>query len=73
MMTKSRAVADVVIGILTAIAPVWVDVTIIHRAIIAVIVAFAAETVLSWIDGKDDKAMQERIRQNRDAIIRNIK
>lgn len=72
-MRKSRAFADIITGILTATSSVWVDVTVWHRIIIGLIVAFAMETVLVWIDEREAEDMSERIRQNRDAIIRNIK
>lgn len=72
-MRKSRAFADIITGILTATSSVWVDVTVWHRIIIGLIVAFAMETVLVWIDAREAEDMNERIRENRENIIRNIK
>lgn len=72
-MRKSRGFADIITGILTATSSVWVDVTVWHRIIIGLIVAFAMETVLVWIDEREAEDMSERIRENRENIIRNIK
>lgn len=72
-MKRSRIFADLVIGILTATSAVWVDVTVWHRIIIGLIVAFAMETVLVWIDEMEAEDMSERIRENRENIIRNMK
>lgn len=75
-MKRSRVFADLIIGILTATSGVWVDVTVWHRIFVGLVVAFAAETVLYWIDERDSGADEdeiERIRKNRDAIIRNMK
>ena len=72
-MRKSRIFADIITGILTATSSVWVDVTVWHRVIIGLIVSFAMETVLVWIDEREAEDMSERIRENRENIIRNIK
>jgi Ni,Fe-hydrogenase I cytochrome b subunit len=72
-MRKSRIFADIITGILTATSSVWVDVTVWHRIIIGLIVAFAMETVLVWIDEREAEDMSERIRENRENIIRNMK
>lgn len=78
MKLKTRYVADVLVGILTATSVIWVDVNIIHRLAIAVMVTLAIETLFRWIDERcseeeeyDDPEEDERKNQNRKVIIGN--
>lgn len=78
MKLKTRYVADVLVGILTATSVIWVDVNIIHRLAIAVMVTLAVETLFRWIDERcseeeeyDDPEEDERKNQNRKVIIGN--
>ena len=62
MQFKARYVSDIIIGILTATSTIWVDVNLGHRIIIAIMVAFAAETLLRWIeDRQQEQEMEEKI------------
>lgn len=78
MKLKTRYVADVLVGILTATSVIWVDVNIIHRLAIAIMVTLAIETLFRWIDERcsdeeeyDDSEEDERKNQNRKVIIGN--
>ena len=78
MKLKTRYVADVLVGILTATSVIWVDVNIIHRLAIAIMVTLAIETLFRWIDERcsdeeeyDDPEEDERKKQNRKVIIGN--
>lgn len=78
MKLKTRYVADVLVGILTATSVIWVDVNIIHRLAIAVMVTLAVETLFRRIDERcseeeeyDDPEEDERKNQNRKVIIGN--
>lgn len=71
MKNKTRWIADAIIGILTATSTVWVDVTIWHRLIIGVTIAFAMQTLFTWLDNVldgDDIAELERKEENRRKI-----
>lgn len=73
MKARTRLVADILIGVLTATSTVWVDVNFIHRLMIGILVTFAMETLFVWLDNRsesqeeaDDAEIQrkERNRQN---------
>ena len=78
MKLKTRYVADVLVGILTATSVIWVDVNLLHRFAIAIMVTLAIETLFRWIDERcsdeeeyDDPEEDERKNQNRKVIIGN--
>lgn len=79
MKLKTRYVADVLVGILTATSVIWVDVNLLHRFAIAIMVTLAVETLFQWIDERcsseeeeyDDSEEDERKNQNRKVIIGN--
>ena len=72
MTSKSRLVADLIIGLLTATASFWVDVTTFQRVFLGFLAAFAAETILLYIDFAGDDS-KERKQKNRDQLFQNWK
>lgn len=81
MKSKTRWIADILVGIMTATSIIWVDVGIVHRILIAVLVTLAVETALVWLDGffeeKDNQKIidfeLERLQRNRDRIYEQIR
>lgn len=81
MKSKTRWIADILVGIMTATSNIWVDVGIVHRILIAVLVTLAVETALVWLDGffeeKDNQKIinfeLERLQRNRDRIYEQIR
>lgn len=81
MKVRTRYIADIIIGIMTATSSIWVDVGIVHRILIAVLVTLAVETALVWLDGffeeKDNQKIinfeLERLQRNRDRIYEQIR
>ncbi len=73
MRTISRVVADILIAVLTATSGFWVDVNVGTRIFIGLMVALAMETLFWWLDTIGQDKLADRIRKNRENIIRNWK
>ena len=80
MKIKTRYVADIIIGIMTATSTIWVDVNALHRIAIAVLVTFAVETLLVMLDDiferKENQKIidfeAERKQRNREVIYKRM-
>ena len=73
MRTISRITADILIAVLTATSGFWVDVNVGTRIFIAIMVGLAMETLFWWLDTIGQDKLADRIRKNRDNIMRNWK
>ena len=73
MRTISRITADILIAVLTATSGFWVDVNAGTRIFIAIMVGLAMETLFWWLDTIGQDKLADRIRKNRENIMRNWK
>lgn len=73
MRTISRITADILIAVLTATSGFWVDVNVGTRIFIGLMVGLAMETLFWWLDTIGQDKLADRIRKNRDNIIKNWK